>query len=127
MNNLTDIKFSLVDETGADCKWVKSLVDTLVQTYPDWDQNLNKFLFQYRTGQLKSFNSSQSNVTPFSAIFNHNPINVIELDSDDENKENIDDQISITEKKNPCNNSFKVSLCYLACVCVFFYYLFIFF
>ncbi|XP_075213054.1 uncharacterized protein LOC142319548 [Lycorma delicatula] len=111
VRNITDIRLSLVDKPAAKCQWVLKLVDNLVQTYTDWDQNLNQYLFRYRTGQLKAFNPPYG-CTPFSSLFNHDPLGVVDND-DDFNKENIDDDCSVVSKKRkPQNNTLQCEYCH---------------
>lgn len=86
-----------MNEVTAHCQWVKKLVGDLMGMYPEWDKHLNHFLFQYRTGRLKSFSSTNC-CTPFSALFNHNPLNAVNVKEKKEYIDN-DEYSSASEKK----------------------------
>lgn len=87
---------SSVELHQSQCVWVEPLLDLLMQAHPvKWDKELDHFLFQYRTGKLKEFSLLPS-PTPFSVIFNHNPINSSISDDD---KENIDESSTPRRRK----------------------------
>uniref|UniRef100_A0A1B6DJK0 C2H2-type domain-containing protein n=1 Tax=Clastoptera arizonana TaxID=38151 RepID=A0A1B6DJK0_9HEMI len=94
--NFGDISLTVVDSQESQCFWVDSLFHVLIQAHPiKWDKELDNYLFLYRTGKVTEFVST-STVSPFSCIFNHDPINICSPDEDKEN--NIEGTVSRRRK-----------------------------
>lgn len=65
--------------------WVTQLVSLLVQRHPSkWDKELDRFLYQFRTGGMKQF-SAKLQASPFYAMFNRKHCQEVS----EQNKENI--------------------------------------
>lgn len=80
----TDLQQSLMftlQESSMECSWVGEVLDPFVQQNPSaWDQELDRFLFHYRTVGLQG-----NHISPFLVLFGRNPTGYVS----EEDKENI--------------------------------------